>query len=103
MLGPGRRVWFCQRVRGLVASLRILNSPTLQARFVVCFFCVFPKQPGRRGARKKNLPVKWAGLALFKDRQVARSAEIFQRRRALSGFSPERCGGSSLLKFFAGK
>jgi len=59
----------------------------------------FPGATGRHGVLSEFLPVRWAGLSLFGFRQVVRSAEIFQRRQALSGFSPERSGGSSLKKF----
>jgi len=60
----------------------------------------FPGATGRHGGFPKILPVRGAGLSLFKVLQIVRSAEIFQRRQALSGFSPERSGGSSGLKFF---
>jgi len=84
---------------GHLASLWLVNGASLSAPVVVCFCGGFPGATGRHGVFPEFLPVRWAGLALFKVLQVVRSAEIFQRRQALSGFSPEQRGGSSHKKF----
>jgi len=81
------------------ASLKHSNSPLLSAPVVVCFCGGFPLHNGAPWCPPGNFTGEGAGLALFGFRQVVRSAEIFQKSQALSGFSPERSGGSSFKKF----
>ncbi|MDZ7716480.1 MAG: hypothetical protein U5J95_09735 [Balneolaceae bacterium] len=60
------------------------------------FFKPFLSKTGRHVVRSKKFAGNGDRPPFGEDRQVARSAEFFRRSQALSGFSQERGGGSSV-------